>query len=69
MTVGWDAGGTEVRVRVCPFQHITYLVRLCAKFGGVWRPIESAHLYDLEAKCSERLAAAIRMHVPGSSLA
>lgn len=57
---------TEVIARVCPFQHITYIVRLCANFGGVWRPIESGHLYDLEAKRAERLAAAIRIQIPGA---
>jgi len=56
-----------VIARVCPFQHITYIVRLCANFSGVWRPIESAHLYDLEKKRAERLAAAVRIQLPGSS--
>ncbi|OLD38528.1 MAG: hypothetical protein AUI57_06685 [Candidatus Rokubacteria bacterium 13_1_40CM_2_68_8] len=68
VTVGWDAdNATEVIARVCPFQHITYIVRLCANFSGVWRPIESAHLYDLEKKRAERLAAAVRIQLPGSS--
>lgn len=68
LTVGWDPdSATEVIARVCPFQHITYLVRLCANFRGVWRPIESAHLYDLKAKRAERLAAAIRIQVPGAA--
>lgn len=67
VTVGWDAdSATEVIARVSPFQHITYVVRLCAHFGGVWRPIESAHLYDLETKCAERLAAAVRIQIPGA---
>lgn len=67
VTVGWDPDGRDIIARVCPFQHITYLVRLCANFGGVWRPIESAHLYDLKAKRAERLAAAIRIQVPGAA--
>src|SRR6266550_2850874 len=68
ITVGWDASGTEVLARVCPFQHVTYVVRLCADFRGVWRPFESAHLYDLEAKRAEWLAAAHRIEIPGAAL-
>jgi len=67
LTVGWDPdSATEVIARVCPFQHITYIVRLCANFSGVWRPIESAHVYDLQEKRAERLAAAIRIQIPGA---
>lgn len=66
VTVGWDAEGRDVIGRVCPFQHITYIVRLAADFGGVWRPIESAHRYDLEAKRAERLAASVRIVIPGA---
>lgn len=66
LTVGWDPTGEDIIARVCPFQHITYVVLLAAKFAGVWRPIESAHLYDLERKRAERLAAAIRIQIPGA---
>ncbi len=67
ITVGWDASGTEVLARVSPFQHVTYVVRLCADFRDVWRPFESAHLYDLEAKRAERLAAAHLIEIPGAA--
>ncbi len=66
LTVGWDEEGRDVLARVCPFQHITYIVRLSADFAGVWRPIESAHLYDLGTKRAERLAAAVRIVIPGA---
>lgn len=68
LTVGWDDDGRDVLARVCPFQHVTYMVCLSANFGGVWRPIESAHLYDLAAQRAERLAGVIRMHLPGSAV-
>lgn len=66
VTVGWDKGGDDILARVCPFQNITYIVCLCAGFEGVWRPIESAHLYDLKMKRAERLAAAHRIQILGA---
>jgi len=51
VTVGWDPNGKDGIARVCPFQHVTYIVRSAA--CGV--PIESVHLYDLQAKRAARV--------------
>jgi hypothetical protein len=69
LTVGWDEDGDDLLARVCPFQHATYMVRLCADFSGLWRPIESGHLYDLETRHVERLIAATRVQVPNAGTA
>ncbi len=49
VVVEWHEGTTAIRARVSPFNTMTYEVRLCPNFDGVWRPIESGHLFDWES--------------------
>ena len=47
ITLSWDDPLQDLIGQVSIFNHITYKVRLCRGFSGLWRPIRSGHHYDL----------------------
>jgi hypothetical protein len=51
LTLNWDHTPLNLIGQVSLFNHLTYRVTLCQKFGHpLWRPIRSGHHYDLAAK-------------------
>jgi len=53
LTVQWEGrhrhGQDWIHARVAPFNLLTYHVRLCGPFRGIWRDINSGHRFDLDA--------------------
>jgi HNH endonuclease len=45
----WNGNREELIGRVHLFGETRYAVRLCTMWGGVWRPIMSGHVFDLES--------------------
>jgi hypothetical protein len=51
--VGWY--GRELVSKVSLFNTLTFGIRLCQDFKGIWRPIKSGHHFDVERKEVTRL--------------
>ena len=47
LTIEWDPTGDGIIARVSLFNDITYAVRLCRWFWGVWRDIRAGHHFDI----------------------
>lgn len=54
LTLQWEGtkrhGQDWIQARIAPFNMLTYHVRLCHGFTGVWREINSGHRFDLDAR-------------------
>ena len=55
LVIRWDTSRSEVLGYFSPFMHMTYVVRLCARFAGVWREIMAGHHFDLETRAARPL--------------
>ncbi len=61
--VEWHDGTSAIRARVSPFNAMTYEISLCRSFAGVWRPIESGHVFDWESHTVVPLSSAHRAQI------
>lgn len=68
LAVQWEGttrhGQDWIHARVAPFNLLTYHVRLCSGFTGVWRDINSGHRFDLDAREAHELRSYSRYLLP-----
>ena len=60
VVVEWYGGTRAIRSCVSLFNCMTYEIALCQNFNGLWRPIESGHLFDWESRSVVALASSRR---------
>lgn len=60
--VGWR--GRKVVSKVSLFNTLTFGIRLCPDFKGIWRPIKSGHHFDVERKEVTRLVSLSKALMP-----
>jgi hypothetical protein len=46
LTLGWDKSGSVVFAQVSLFNEMTYVVRFCRFYSGLWRDVAAGHLFD-----------------------
>lgn len=55
IVVEWDAASQGINAKVSLFNRITYRVRLCRRFTGVYRELKSGHTFDPTTKQIQKL--------------
>jgi hypothetical protein len=61
----WNAGNTGFEARVSLFNTVTYCVRICPEFSGLWSPERrKGHHFDIEDRTIEELSSSALLADP-----
>lgn len=55
VVLNWDTGKNGLLCLVSLFGYLVYQVSLCENYGGVWRPVSTGRIFDLESRTISNL--------------